>query len=46
MTTNEELKNTLRDHYKVVHLNYSKENKNLPMLAKLRHPERFGFPVL
>ncbi|ADX67420.1 MULTISPECIES: thioredoxin family protein [Weeksella] len=45
LTTNEELKNTLRDHYKVVHLNYSKENKNLPMLAKLRHPERFGFPV-
>lgn len=27
------------------HLNYSKENKNLDILAKYGYPQRFGFPV-
>ena len=27
-------------------LNYSKENKNLDILAELEYPQRFGFPVL
>jgi hypothetical protein len=27
-------------------LNYSKENKNLDLLAELEYPQRFGFPVL
>ncbi len=27
------------------HLNYSKENENKPMFAKLGYPQRFGFPV-
>lgn len=28
-----------------VKLNYSEENKNLPVLAELGFPQRFGFPV-
>lgn len=27
------------------HLNYSKENENLPVFAKYGYPQRFGFPV-
>ncbi|MCF6408119.1 thioredoxin family protein [Chitinophaga filiformis] len=33
-------------NYIVYHLNYSKENKNLPLLKQLEYPQRFGFPVL
>lgn len=29
----------------VVHVNYSKENMNLPLLAMFGYPQRFGFPV-
>lgn len=36
----------LKANYVVIHLNYSKENKNLPALEKLGYPQRFGFPVL
>lgn len=35
----------LRADYVVYHLNYSPENKNLPILAKYSYPQRFGFPV-
>lgn len=28
-----------------VHINYSKENKNLSLLERLEFPQRFGFPV-
>jgi thioredoxin-related protein len=41
-----ELKAALHDNYKVVKMNYDKKNKNLPMLAKLDFPQRFGFPVI
>jgi hypothetical protein len=27
-------------------VNYSKENKNLPLLKELEFPQRFGFPCL
>jgi len=27
------------------HLNYSKENRNLPVFAKYGYPQRFGYPV-
>ncbi|HEY0611568.1 MAG TPA: thioredoxin family protein, partial [Chitinophaga sp.] len=27
-------------------LNYSKENRNLPLLQKLGYQQRFGFPVV
>lgn len=40
------LRQLVNDNYLVYHLNYSKENKNLPYLAKLGYPQRFGFPVL
>ncbi len=42
----ETLKALNNDNYLAYHLNYSKENKNEGLLAKYRHPERFGFPVL
>ena len=32
--------------YILVHLNYSKENKNPEAMARLDYPQRFGFPVL
>ncbi|WP_300602202.1 thioredoxin family protein [Niabella sp.] len=35
----------LKRSYVVYHLNYSKENKNLPVLATYGYPQRFGFPV-
>lgn len=35
----------LKADYVVIHLNYSKENKNEASLERLGHPERFGFPV-
>lgn len=35
----------LKSSFIVYHLNYSKENKNLPTLAKYSFPQRFGFPV-
>ena len=35
----------LKSSFVVYHLNYSKENKNLPLLAKYSFPQRFGFPV-
>lgn len=44
-TTDEELKSYIAENYEVIHLNYSKENKNLDVLASLDYPQRFGFPV-
>lgn len=44
-TTDEEIKSFLDENYVVYHLNYSKENKNLDVLASLDYPQRFGFPV-
>lgn len=40
------LKSLLNKNFVVYHLNYSKENKNLPILQKLGYPQRFGFPVI
>jgi len=45
VTTNDTLKNYLQQNYEVVHVNYSKENKNEAVLASLDYPQRFGFPV-
>ena len=36
---------SLRSAYIIVHLNFSKENYNLPVFARLGYPQRFGFPV-
>lgn len=35
----------LKADFVIVHINYSKENKNLELLKKLEFPQRFGFPV-
>ncbi len=35
----------VRDNFVIVHVNYSKENKNEALLADLGYPQRFGFPV-
>jgi thiol:disulfide interchange protein len=43
---NAELDSLIRQSYVVYHLNYSKENRNLPLLQQLGYPQRFGFPVL
>lgn len=45
VTSDQPIKDYLAANYEVVHLNYSKENKNEEALAMLKHPERFGFPV-
>lgn len=41
-----EIKQAIDDQYIVVHVNYSKENKNEAVLASLGFPQRFGYPVL
>lgn len=43
---NEEVAGLLEKSYVLVHVNYSKENKNLELLKELGRPQRFGFPVL
>ena len=40
-----EVDSLLKADYIVIHLNYSKEYKNLPALERLGFPQRFGFPV-
>ncbi|RYZ52812.1 MAG: thioredoxin family protein [Sphingobacteriales bacterium] len=45
VTTNDTLETLLTNQYVVAHINYSPENKNLPVLATLGYPQRFGFPV-
>jgi thioredoxin-related protein len=45
VTTDTDLKSYLDSNYVVVHVNYSKENKNLETLAYLDYPQRFGYPV-
>ncbi|MCL4639553.1 MAG: thioredoxin family protein, partial [Olivibacter sp.] len=45
VTGNDTLKNYIQRNYEVVHVNYSKENKNEAVLASLEYPQRFGFPV-
>lgn len=39
------LKDYLHTNYETVLVNWSPENKNEAVLAKLSRPERFGFPV-
>ncbi len=36
----------MKADYVFLLVNYSKENKNLDILAELGYPQRFGFPVL
>ncbi len=45
VTESPELTKIMNDNYVVLHVNYSKENKNDEALASLGYPQRFGFPV-
>ena len=45
-TTENQVDSMLNANYIVYLLNYSKENKNLDVLAELGYPQRFGFPVI
>jgi len=40
------LDSLLHADFEVVHVNYSRENKNLGLLMALDLPQRFGFPVI
>lgn len=40
-----QIDSTIKAGFVFEHLNYSKENKNLDILAELNFPQRFGFPV-
>ncbi len=44
--SNKEINQLLKKNYIFVLVNYSKENKNQPLLKQLDYPQRFGFPVL
>jgi thioredoxin-related protein len=44
--TDATIDSVLKADYVFVMVNYSKENKNLPVLKELGFPQRFGFPVL
>jgi thioredoxin-related protein len=43
--SNESIDSLLQKCFVLYHLNYSKENQNLPVFAKYGYPQRFGFPV-
>lgn len=45
-TEDSQIDSLMNADYVKVMLNYSKENKNLDILADLGFPQRFGFPVL
>lgn len=40
-----QLDSLVKSNYEVVLVNFSRENQNLPLLAQLGYPQRFGFPV-
>jgi thioredoxin-related protein len=42
---NAKVDSTLNSGFVFLHVNYSKENKNLEVLQTLSYPQRFGFPV-
>ena len=46
ITRNEEIATFVKDHFVYIHLNTSKEHKNIEMLKRLGNPGRFGYPVL
>lgn len=41
-----QIDSVMKSSYILVHLNYSRENRNYPALARLGYPQRFGYPVL
>jgi thioredoxin-related protein len=45
VTKDVQLDSLMNANYVVYHMNCSKENQNLKLLAKYKFPQRFGFPV-
>jgi thioredoxin-related protein len=45
VNNDKQLDSAMHADYIVYHVNYSKENINKEMMAKLGYPQRFGFPV-
>ncbi|HWB28736.1 MAG TPA: thioredoxin family protein [Chitinophagaceae bacterium] len=45
ITQDAQIDSLVKANFIVYHLNYSKENFNLPVFAKYGFPQRFGFPV-
>ena len=45
IVANEPLRHALEKDFVLVQLNYSKENKNKPVLERLGNPDKLGFPV-
>ncbi len=43
--TDKKIDSNMNAEYVTYHLNYSKENYNVKLLAKYNYPQRFGFPV-
>jgi thioredoxin-related protein len=43
--SNPEIDSLLQSDFLIYHLNYSEENNNKAVFAKLGYPQRFGFPV-
>ncbi|MBN2347265.1 MAG: thioredoxin family protein [Bacteroidales bacterium] len=41
-----QLDSIIQKDYVLIRINYSKENRNPPVMKKLDFPQRFGFPVL
>jgi thioredoxin-related protein len=42
---NAKVDSSINSGFVFLHINYSKENKNLEVLQSLSYPQRFGFPV-
>lgn len=42
---NAKVDSSINNGFVFLHINYSKENKNLDVLQSLSYPQRFGFPV-
>lgn len=45
VTNNDRLHAQMNQSYVVVHVNYDKKDKDLPLWERLGYPQRFGFPV-
>ena len=45
ITSDTEISEILNTNYVIYHLNYSKENKNLPLMERFNNPQKLNFPV-
>ncbi|MFO1448286.1 MAG: thioredoxin family protein [Opitutaceae bacterium] len=46
MSSDETLRRLVNESYVLVHVNFSKENRNEKVFAQLEYPGRFGYPAL